>query len=139
MSTIVKRPATLVVNDEEREISVAIENHTWLISSRDLESAIGWELREEGLCRGDVCVPVRDKNLLEVGNDIALDRVAETLRRPFATESDPPMAVIGNPDSGSRLGSESAPNFSLPDIDVNQVSLDDYAGRKRLLLAWSSW
>ena len=64
MSTIVKRPATLVVDDEEREISVVIENHTWLISPRDLESAIGWELREEGLCRGDVCVPVRDKNLL---------------------------------------------------------------------------
>lgn len=139
MPPIDKRPATLVVNDEEREISVGIEDHAWLISLDELESAIGWELRQEGLCRGDVCVPVRDKSALMVGQDIALNQVAKTLRRSFATESNPSMAVIGNPDRGSKLGLEIAPTFSLPDIDGNQVSLDDYAGRKRLLLAWSSW
>jgi hypothetical protein len=32
-----------------------------------------------------------------------------------------------------------APNFTLPDINGKLVSLSDFAQRKKLILAWSSW
>jgi peroxiredoxin len=32
-----------------------------------------------------------------------------------------------------------APNFTLPDINGKMVSLSDFAKRKKLILAWSSW
>jgi len=131
--------ATLVVNDGERELAVAVKAGSWLIDSDDLESAIGWDLRPEGLCRGDVCVPVRDQSSLMVGDALSLNQVAKALGRSFAAETDPPMAVLGSADTAAKLTTAKAPNFSLADINGNQVSLDDYAGRKRLLLAWSSW
>ena len=51
----------------------------------DLRVAIGWELKPEGLCRDDVCVPVRDRDALLVDGmvDLRVGRrhVARAVRR----------------------------------------------------------
>ncbi len=39
---------------------------------------------------------------------------------------------------GAQLASLTAPPFTLPDLDGNPVALADFAGRKRLLIAWAS-
>jgi hypothetical protein len=100
-------------------------------------SIVGWELKPEGLCRGDECVPYR--------GDADLEAVAAALRRPVATEQLPDghtVAVVGasTVDRAATASSRRAPSFSLPSLTGDgTVSLDDHDGHKRLLLAWASW
>ena len=51
--------ATVIHEDRESEVAPArvVPDGLWL-SSADVHRATGWELKPQGLCRGDVCVPV---------------------------------------------------------------------------------
>jgi hypothetical protein len=136
------RTLTLVAGEHVTEVEAAIEAAgTIRLPSDELARVAGWELRDEGLCRGDVCVPVVDRAALVTDGTVSLAGLADALHRPLATEPEAALAVMGEPvdafaGDGDRFG---APSFTLPDVDGRPVSLDDYAGRKRLLVFWSSW
>src|SRR5262249_20682613 len=57
---------------------------TMLLAPEALEAATGWDLRAEGLCRGDVCVPRRDGDGLLVDDRVDLAAFAALLHRPLA-------------------------------------------------------
>ncbi len=134
---------TVTVVDGDRVVEVLGDARpdTVLLDPAMLEPAVGWVLRAEGLCRGSICVPVHEPDALHVDGAISLRAVADSLRRPFAMSEDPAVAVVGESADALDPGllDHRAPSFTLPDIDGNDVSLDDFAGRKRMLLAWSSW
>src|SRR5262245_20726114 len=132
--------------------ATADRDRLW-ISLDDLERSTGWTAKPEGLCRGEVCVP------LPAGADW-LDRPAR--RFDFAAFaghfghavardeargiwSFGPAADRGSgvPSSGAStpgaLGPVIAPDLQLPDLDGNLHSLSDYRGKKVLLYCWSSW
>jgi hypothetical protein len=111
------------------------------LAPSELERATGWELRDEGLCRGDVCVAVRDRRALLDGDTVSLDGFARLLGRALATEPAARLAVLGDAPTGTAVDGDGleAPQFTLPDVDGRPVSFADYAGRKRLLVFWSSW
>lgn len=136
-------PGTVTVVDGDRVVDVLgdVETDTVLLDPAMLEPAIGWTLRPEGLCRGNVCVQIRHPDELHVDGAVSLRGVAEALRRPFAMSNDPAVAVLGESTEAldPALVDHRAPAFTLPDLDGHEISLDDYAGRKRMLLAWSSW
>jgi hypothetical protein len=133
--------ATIVVGDQRVDVQASERDRSLLVPVDEFEAATGWELRDEGLCHGDICVPVRDRDALVVDGAIDLTSFAAALHRPLAFEPDPPIAVLGDaPDALSNaMQSLTAPPFTLPDLDGKPVSLADFAGRKKLLLAWSSW
>ena len=137
------RRATIVDGDRVTDIDAiaAPDAATLFLSAGDLTRATGWVLRPEGLCRDDVCLPVRDRAAVVTEGGISLHGVADVLGRPLAYEPDPPVAVLGEAPAtvGTSLASGRAPNFALPDLDGGTIELDDYAGRKRMLFAWSSW
>jgi hypothetical protein len=133
--------ATLVDCDRVTVVHATRADDTLLVDADDLARATGWTLKPEGLCRDDVCVPVRDRAALAHDRGIDVQAFAAALGRPVALEPAAAMAVIGDaPDAmGAQLASLTAPPFTLPDLDGNPVSLADFAGRKRLLIAWASW
>jgi hypothetical protein len=133
--------AVVVDGDRATEVAARADGTTLLLSPDELTRATGWALKPEGLCRDDVCFPVSDRAVLEVDGEISLPAVAGVLGRPLAFEADPPVAVLGEApaDLGGALASGRAPNFALPDLSGATIELDDYAGRKRMLFAWSSW
>jgi len=134
-------PTIVVAGEDATEVSARWRDGTLLLEPEALTHATGWELRPEGLCRDLVCTPVRDPGALWAEGALDLRGVAEALHRPLALERDPAMVVLGEAASviGGEMSSLHAPAFTLGDLAGNPVSLADFAGRKKLLLAWSSW
>ena len=131
----------IIDGDRVTEVDAVAGADTLFLAPDDLRRATGWTLKPEGLCRDDVCFPVHDREALMTDGEISLRVVAGVLGRPLAIEPDPPVAVLGAAPAtiGASLASGRAPNFALPDLEGNTIELDDYAGRKRMIFAWSSW
>jgi hypothetical protein len=133
--------ATIIDGDGERQITAEVVGDRLRVPAAELEPALGWELKPEGLCRGDVCVPLGNRPGVVVGGSVDVGAFAELMGRPVAIDIDNEVAVIADSvvDRRSQMRSLEAPDFSLADLEGNQIALRDFAGRKRLLVAWASW
>jgi hypothetical protein len=138
---VASRSLTLV--DETRAVTVdaVVRGDTIRLSPAVVERTLGWALKPEGLCRGDTCIPVRDRPALIDADGVDLGALARVLDRPLASDADEGVAVLGASagDRSHRLASMEAPDFTLPDLDGRLHSLSDQRGRKALLIAWASW
>ena len=112
-----------------------------LIDPEGLAAAVGWTLKPEGLCRDDQCVLVGDGSAIKVGDKLDLAAVANAVDQPTVVDPDAGIVVLGQPNGSRRaaLQDRQAPDFTLFDLDGTSHSLSDYAGKKRLLVAFSSW
>ena len=123
---------TITVLDGDRETTV--DSDGLVLSREALRDATGWDLKDVGLCRGDVCVPVR------LSAPVSLADVAAALRRPLATVQldDRVVAVLGEPAGAVAVTGEVAPPLTLHDVDGNPVDLTG-SGKKTAVVAWSTW
>jgi len=130
-----------VITDKERTVDATIDDGRVLIEERQLPAAIGWELKPEGLCRDDVCVPVRDRGALFVDGRVDLAAVAGALHRPVVVDGAAGIVAMALPSEERRnaLKDRHAPAFTLPDFDGNAHSLSEWRGRKKVLFAWATW
>ncbi|MDE0803585.1 MAG: hypothetical protein OSA99_09710 [Acidimicrobiales bacterium] len=126
-----------VLADQETSVGGRVDgDHVW-IDSADLERAIGWTRKPEGLCRGPVCVPVRDSLEADDGT-IDLRGVAAALgKRSVFDETGRVLALAD--DAMGRGEIRNLHDLRLPDVDGRLVDLSDTAGKKVVLLAWASW
>jgi hypothetical protein len=138
---------TVLYGALETEVAGAAADHDRLwIPLDDLERSTGWTVKPEGLCRGEVCVPVpagRATDWLD-GEPRRLDFAAFAAHLGHAVARDEARQVwsFGPPaDRGavSASGPVVAPELRLPDLDGTLHSLSDYRGKKILLYAWASW
>jgi hypothetical protein len=136
--------ATVVHEERETEIAGAraAGDALW-VSSADVRRATGWELKPEGLCRGDVCVPVPRGRAAELVRGDLVD-VAGFWRHaghPVVRDDSGEVWVLGTGarERGLALRSLVAPDFTLPDLEGRRHSLSDHRGRKVLLVTWASW
>ncbi len=112
----------------------------WLPAAA-LPAATGWELKPEGLCRADVCVPVAPGTPLLSGDEVNLAALARLLGQPAVHDVAHGVWGFGDPVLGPRQPREAldAPDFALPDLDGRLHALRDYRGRKVFLVSWASW
>jgi hypothetical protein len=112
-----------------------------LIDAAALESALGWTLKPEGLCKDDTCVIVPDRAALMSDDRIDVAAVAALLDRPAAHDAESGLVAIGAPRElrRSALNDMKAPDFTLPDLDGLPMNFSDHRSKKRLLVAFSSW
>ena len=131
--------AVTVITDEARLTPADVVDGTVLVEPADLPAAVGWTLKPEGLCQDDVCVPVRDRDALFSGDRLDLGRVAAALDRPFLAAEG--VAAMGEPRATRRLATDGlqAPAFTLPDLRGELHSLEEWHGRKKVLVAFASW
>jgi hypothetical protein len=110
------------------------------VDAAALAAATGWELKTEGLCRGEVCVPLLGRDVAAGDGRIDLAGWAGALGLPFASDVDEGVAaVVDAPDAEAIRPGAPAPDVTLPDLDGQPVSFSRFTGRKRVLLAWASW
>lgn len=104
-----------------------------------LARATGWDLKPEGLCKGDVCVPLLGRTVAGPDGRIDLAEWAAALRLPLAVDVDDGVAAIVPAVHPAPAAGGPAPELELPDLDGNPVALSQFRGRKSVLLAWASW
>ena len=111
------------------------------VSANSFSHATGWTLKAEGLCKDEICVPVRDTAAMSNGAAIDVAEFARVTGRKTVIDAARNVVALGEQASAraESMATLDAPNFTLPDINGNLVSLSDFANRKKLILAWSSW
>ena len=117
----------------------------------DGPAAVGWEVKPEGVCAGEVCVPLEGGPTRELverrdGQEwFNVSGFAQHVGQPFVREAS--VWSFGAPrhewEQWTRgLGNGSgrmAPDFALPDRHGKVWSLADFRKRKLFLVTWASW
>ena len=94
----------------------------------------GWEVKPEGACRDERCVP-----LPEMGSAFDVGAVAAALHMPIVRDDETGVAALGPQAGGRALTSARAPELRLRDWRDTEFSLSTLQGTKVLLVAWASW
>jgi hypothetical protein len=131
---------TIIDDGRPAAVTAGIEGDQVLVAAAELERATGWARKPEGLCRDDVCVPVRDP-ALDVDGRVDLKAFAGALGRPLALDSAEAAAFIGTAAAARAelLTAEHAPDCRLPDLAGTVHSLSEHRGQKVLLVVYASW
>ena len=107
------------------------------VRALDLKGINGFELKPEGACREDVCIPVA-KNLRH-GEFFNLTGFAQKVHQPVVQDAgvwsfgDIPLL------RSAFVNSRMAPDFAVPDRKGRIVHLSDFRGKKVLVVTWASW
>jgi hypothetical protein len=129
--------------DGERTVQcvAVIDGDTVLVDADDFEVATGWRLKPEGLCRGDVCVPVRAHPEVVVDGRIDTAQVAALLSRSVVVDATAAVVAYG-PSAvavAEQLAERRAPDFTLPQLDGTPFTLSAIGRKKKVLVTWASW
>lgn len=133
---------TVLTEVSKTEVDSAAGNDLWMTAA-DAEKATGWQLKPEGFCKGDICVPVPKGR----ENDfVAADRVnisaLWTLMGNPAVHNDKGDVWFLGTGAGARndaMLSLEAPDFELPDFTGKLHRLTDFRRKRILLITWASW
>ena len=135
------QPFTLIDDGQAKALEATVEGDRVRLPEAEVHRALGWQLKPEGLCQGDTCIPVRDPSSLSNEAGLDLEALAKLLGRPLAVDGESRAAALAASatDRTQSLESLEAPDFTLPDLAGVAHTLSDYRGKKVLLIAYASW
>jgi hypothetical protein len=134
-------PFTILDEGRAHGVSASLDDAHVRLSASALETALGWELKPQGLCRGDVCMPVAGRAGLVQDGRIDLAGFAMLTQRPLALDPSERVAALGASarERDEALAGGIAPDFTLPDLAGRAWKLSGFRGKKVLLIAYASW
>jgi len=107
------------------------------VRQADLPKINDFEVKPEGACRADLCIPL-SKDLLR-GEWFNLTGFARKTGQAFLNESSVwsfgEIPVLRGAFYNSRI----APDFAVPDRRGKILHLNDFRGKKVLVITWASW
>ena len=111
-----------------------------LVGADAFSARTGWEIKPEGACKAEVCVPLPDEARAADGR-LDVQVLASRLGMPVVVDEPSGVIALGPETAitGRALTSARAPEFVLPDADGNPFHLSSLLGQKVLLVAWASW
>ena len=109
------------------------------IQKADLPAVNGFELKPQGACREEICIPIprpmmrgNEFNLTAFSARVGQRVVADQAQRVWSFGEIPVVR-------GAFLESRMAPDFSVPDRKGKPVRLSQFRGKKVLVVTWASW
>ncbi len=102
------------------------------ISPEAFHAGTGWEIKPEGACKGEVCVPLPD--------GYSAQHAADRLGMAVVEDGVSGLAALG-PESlnGRALVTATAPELVLPDLDGNEFRLSSLRGKKVVIVSWAPY
>jgi len=131
-------PATILYNDSIVKLDRTRPDAKDLwVRAADLPRINEFELKPQGACRADMCIPV--PKALKNGEWFNLTGFSRKLGQTYIADSGVwsfgEMPVM----RGSFYSSRIAPDFAVPDRTGKIVHLSDFRGKKVLVFTWASW
>src|SRR4051812_3415799 len=68
-----------------------------LVAEPDLEAGAGGHLEPQGACRGDRCMPIRDRSALGPDGWVDVAELASAVDLPLAVEPEAGLVAVGHP------------------------------------------
>ncbi len=132
---------SVIEDGQTHEIEATLADGAIRIAPGPLQTALGWEFKPEGLCRGEVCVPTAGHATLVNERGVDLEEFAQLIGLPLAVDAEEQAACIGRSavEHAGVLAQGEAPDFTLPDLNGTAHTLSSYRGKKVLLIAYASW
>ncbi|HJT92388.1 MAG TPA: TlpA disulfide reductase family protein [Mycobacterium sp.] len=130
-----------VIGDDTFAVDGRRDGDRVFVPESELRRISGWQLKRQGLCRGDACVLVAGRGTLGPDGWIDVAALGEAVGQPVAVEAVAGLAVIGRPaaERAETLSSLAAPDVRLPTVAGSQASVGDFSGCKRLVVSFASW
>ena len=132
---------TTVIAEDAATVDATWDDGRPIVDPLSLTTIVGWELKPEGLCRDEACVPLPDRSAIEHADGVDLTAVADALGRPVLVDFEARMVAVGVPASYRQqaLVGRKAPDATLLDLEGTQRRLSEWSGTRRLLVAFASW
>jgi hypothetical protein len=110
------------------------------VDANQFTERTGWELKPQGACKGEACVPLPPDAVS--GGTVDMAAVADRLGMPVVHDEAEGLWAVG-PETGvtgRALTTAHAPELELPDLRTGDpFRLSSLRGQKVILLAWASW
>jgi hypothetical protein len=103
------------------------------IDAETFQAFTGWEIKPEGACIGDTCVPLPS-------GEFDLTDTAARLGMALVRDEQHDLWALGPESHGGRaLSTAEAPELVLTDVDGNEFRLSSLRGQKVVLVAWAPY
>lgn len=137
--TVLACEKTIAIDD------AVVDGEDLLVPVDQVAAITGFELKPQGLCAGEVCIPMPTSEPWVAERDgkklFNVTRFAKRVDQAFVSDKDLKVwsfTPVPRPETSPLLAGE-APDFALQDRDGRTVRLSDFRGKKVLVLTWASW
>lgn len=135
-ATVLYQGRTITLNETKNDTDL-------LINPNDLKRVNGFELKPEGACYGEICVPLSDQILQTVNGEklFNLTAFSRLLDQPYVRDLGTAVWSFSEiPVKRKNMMVDAmAPDFSVTDRRGQVINMSDLKGKKALIVTWSSW
>ena len=136
----------ILTNDKTSEVSQRTdETRDLWVRLDELKVATGWQMKPEGVCLEELCVPLfeaeREAWIADADDWVwfCYSAFADKIGQEYVRDGG--AWSLGSVPEIRRVGLESglAPDFEMTEHNGDTLRLSDLRGRKVVLFTWASW
>jgi hypothetical protein len=102
------------------------------VDPKELAERTGWEVKPEGACKADRCVPLPD-------GPLRAGELARRLGMALVADERHGLWALGPESGGRALLDARMPDLELPDRNGRPFALRSLRGTRVVMIAWASW